>query len=101
MKIVPSANRWRAGLWVALGLFLLTRILTLTAFPIFNDEAIYLQYSQKIHDDWGKNKFVSMNGEFTDWNPPLQYWMAAPFIDCGNDPLLVGRLVAALASIAG
>ena len=84
---------------VALGLFLLTRILTLTAFPIFNDEAIYLQYSQKIQSDWEKNKFISMNGEFTDWKPPLQYWMAAPFIDWGNDPLVAGRLVAFLVAI--
>jgi hypothetical protein len=86
---------------VALGLFLLTRILTLTAFPIFNDEAIYLQYSQKIQSDWEKNKFISMNGEFTDWKPPLQYWMAAPFIGWGNDPLVAGRLVAFFVSIAG
>ena len=94
-------NRRRVGLLVALGLFLLSRLLTLTAFPIFNDEAIYLQYSQKIHEDWQKNKFVSMHGEFTDWKPPLQYWIAAPVIEWGNDPLVAGRAVAFLASIAG
>jgi hypothetical protein len=85
----------------ALGLFLLTRILTLTAFPIFNDESIYLQYSQKIQSDWEKNKYISMNGEFTDWKPPLQYWIAAPIISWGNDPLVAGRVVAFLVSIAG
>jgi hypothetical protein len=42
-----------------------------------------------------------MNGEFTDWKPPLQYWMTAPFIGWGNDPLLAGRLVAFLVSIGG
>src|SRR2546423_704629 len=94
-------RRWRVGLLLALGLFFLTRILTLTAFPIFNDEGIYLQYSQRIHDDWNKNKFISMNGEFTDWKPPLQYWMTAPFVECGNDPLVVGRIIACLVSIAG
>ena len=94
-------KRWRVGLLLALGLFFLTRILTLTAFPIFNDEGIYLQYSQRIHDDWNKNKFISMNGEFTDWKPPLQYWMTAPFVECGNDPLVVGRVIACLVSIAG
>ena len=93
--------RWRIGLFVALGFFLLTRFLTLTALPIFNDEAIYLQYSQRIHEDWTKNKFVSMNGEFTDWKPPLQYWLAAPFIEWGNDPLVVGRVVTLLVSLAG
>jgi hypothetical protein len=94
-------NRWRIGLFVALGLFLLSRILSLTAFPIFNDEAIYLQYSQLIHDNWDKNAFISMENEFGDWKPPLQYWMTAPFIECGNDPLIVGRALACLVSVAG
>jgi 4-amino-4-deoxy-L-arabinose transferase-like glycosyltransferase len=93
--------RWRSALVIALGLFLLTRFLTLAAFPIFNDEAIYLQYAQRIHEDWQKNKFVSMNGEFTDWKPPLQYWLTAPFIEWGSDPLIVGRVVALAVSVAG
>ena len=93
--------RWRAAFWTAFGLFVLTRFLTLAALPIFNDEAIYLQYSQRINEDWDKNKFISMNGEFTDWKPPLQYWLAAPFIECGNDPLVVGRVIALLVSMAG
>lgn len=96
-----TVNPWRFGLLVAIGLFLLTRLLTLNTFPIFNDEAIYLRYAQKIHEDWQTNRFVSMHGEFTDWKPPLQYWMAAPVIEWGNDPLLAGRAVALLASVAG
>src|SRR2546423_297444 len=94
-------KRSRVALLVALCLFVLTRTLTLTAFPIFNDEAIYLQYSQRIHDDWQKNKFISMNGEFADWKPPLQFWLAAPFIEWGDDPLLVGRVIACVGSVAG
>src|SRR6187200_609577 len=101
MKFLPVTKFWRNALLILFGIFLLSRILTLTAFPIFNDEAIYLQYSQKVQSDWGKNKFISMNGEFTDWKPPLQYWMAAPFIDWGSDPLIAGRIVAFLISIAG
>src|SRR5437764_3718983 len=96
-----NRGRWRATLFVAFGLFLLTRILALTSLPIFNDEAIYLQYSQQIHENWGKNKFVSMNGEFTDWKPPLQYWLAAPFIEWGDNPLVAGRVLAVLFSMAG
>ncbi len=92
---------WRATLVVAFSLFLLSRILALTSLPIFNDEAIYLQYSQRIHEDWNNNKFVSMKGEFTDWKPPLQYWLAAPFIQFGDDPLLAGRVLALLFSAAG
>lgn len=95
-----ASKTWRNALLILFGVFLLSRILTLSAFPIFNDEAIYLQYAQRIDDDW-KNKFISMHGEFTDWKPPLIYWMAAPIIGWGNDPLLAGRAVAFIVSIAG
>ena len=101
MKILPHAISRHGGLLLAIVLFVLTRTLTLTTFPIFNDEAIYLQYSQSIHDDWEKNKFISMNGEFRDWKPPLQYWIAAPVIRWGGDPLVAGRVVAALVSFLG
>ncbi len=74
----------------------------LTALPIFNDEALYLQYAQSIHDDWKKNKFISMSAaEYDDWKPPLQYWLAAPVIRCGDDPLVAGRAVAVLVSFLG
>lgn len=101
MKFLPAAKPWRNALLILLALFLLSRVLTLSAFPIFNDEAIYLQYAQRIHDDWQKNKFISMNGEFTDWKPPLMYWLAAPVIEWGNDPLIAGRALAFFVSIAG
>ena len=101
MKLFPASKSWRNALLILFGVFLVSRLLSLAAFPIFNDEAIYLQYAQRIHDDWAKNKFISMQGEFTDWKPPLMYWMAAPFIEWGHDPLIAGRAVAFLASVAG
>ena len=101
MKLLPLAKSWRNGLLIMFGLFLLSRVLLLKTFPIFNDETIYLQYAQQIHENWEKNKFISMHGDFTDWKPPLMYWMAAPVIDLGNDPLVAGRAVALIVSIAG
>jgi Dolichyl-phosphate-mannose-protein mannosyltransferase len=95
------SRSWRIWFLIALAAFLLTRGLTLMVFPIFNDEAIYLQYSQAIHDDWGKNRFISMSGEWGDWKPPLQYWLAAPVIQWGSDPLAAGRAVAGLVSLLG
>lgn len=100
-RFLPEEKRWRRALLVAALLFLATRLASLTAFPIFNAEAIYLQYAQAIHEDWQANKFVSMNGQYNDWKPPLQYWMAAPFIQLGNDPLVVGRMVALVFSVGG
>lgn len=100
-SILARATSSQIGLLFALFLFVFTRSLTLTTFPIFNDEAIYLRYAQSIHDDWGRNKFISMDGEFTDWKPPLQYWIAAPVIQWGGDPLVAGRLVSLLLSFLG
>lgn len=101
VTLLPRTRVWRIALLGAVALFIVTRALTLMAFPIFNDEAIYLQYSQAIHDSWQKNRFISMNGGYHDWKPPLQYWLAAPFIRGGSDPLLQGRLVAVLFSLVG
>src|SRR3954454_10239496 len=86
---------------ITLIIFVVSRALSLTAFPIFNDEAIYLQYSQAIHEDWAKNKFVSMDGQWGDWKPPLQYWIAAPVIEQSSDPLVAGRAVSLVVSFFG
>lgn len=100
MRFLPEKSSHRAFL-ASFVFFLLSRVLLLTAFPIFNDEALYLQYSQLIRDDWPQYKFVSMHGAYGDWKPPLQYWLAAPFIRFGNDPLIAGRSVALAVSLAG
>lgn len=51
LVIQLSAARTPSGLLflAAIAAFLLTRAMTLTAFPIFNDEGLYLQYSQATH----------------------------------------------------
>lgn len=101
MQFLPATKSWRTAFLCALALFVLSRLVMLTRFPIFNDEAIYLPYSQAIHDDWTKNKFISLDNSHGDWKPPLQYWLAAPFIRFGNDPLVIGRSVALVVSILG
>ncbi|HSP46084.1 MAG TPA: glycosyltransferase family 39 protein, partial [Chthoniobacterales bacterium] len=102
MNFLPAARDRRKMLFLATGLFVISRALTFMAFPIFNDEAIYIQYAQSIHENWHQNWFVSMAGElYNDWKPPLQYWIAAPFIEWGNDPLVPARLIALTASTAG
>ena len=102
MNFLSTPRGRRNLLLVAAGLFVISRALTLMAFPIFNDEAIYIQYAQSIHENWHQNRFVSMAGElYNDWKPPLQYWIAAPFIEWSNDPLVPARLIALIASAAG
>jgi 4-amino-4-deoxy-L-arabinose transferase-like glycosyltransferase len=100
-RLPESAKRPRTLLLALVALFLATRLLTVQSFPIFSDETLYLDYAQLINHDWAKHKFVSMNGYHGDWKPPLQYWLAAPVIDLGPDPLLAARTVAFLFSLVG
>src|SRR3954468_1274538 len=101
MPFLPAEKHWRLALLVAVALFIGIRCATLLSFPIFNDEALYLQYSQFIHDDWSRYKFISMDNQYGDWKPPLQYWIAAPVIRWGGDPLVAGRGVSFAVSLFG
>lgn len=82
-------------------LFIALRFLWLLNFPIFNDEALYINYSQLMHADWDGAKFISVANPNHDWKPPLLYWFCAPFIGSAGDPLLTARLVSASVSIIG
>lgn len=87
-------------LLIILSAFAVLRLSNIRNFPIFNDEAIYIQYSQLMHYDWEQFKFISVNNYFHDWKPPLPYWILSAFI--GNaDPLLTSRLVSAAVSFIG
>src|ERR1044072_5548290 len=101
LEFVRSERFWQWVLWVGIGFFLLSRIFVLLSFPVFNDEAIYLQYAQLIHQDFGKYQFVSEGAMYAGWKPPLQYWIGSAFIGLADDPLLAGRLAALFVSLLG
>lgn len=92
---------WQWILWIGVGLFVLSRVFLLLSFPVFNDEAIYLQYSQLVHQDFDKYKFVSEGGMYADWKPPLQYWVGSAFMELASDPLAAGRLASLFISLLG
>lgn len=74
--------------------YLVSRLLLLTALPIFTDEAIYLRWAQIGGNDpaW---RFISL----TDGKQPLFTWLAMISLRFFSDPLLGGRLVSVLAGI--
>jgi Dolichyl-phosphate-mannose-protein mannosyltransferase len=100
-EFVKSERFWKYLLWVAVGVYFLTRVATLMAFPVFNDEAIYLQYTQAIHSDFSKYKFISEGVVYADWKPPLQYWIGSLFFGIVSDPLFAGRLASFVISLLG
>ncbi len=84
-----------------LALFISTRFLGILSFPIFNDESIYIQYSQLINENPERYWFISMDNIFKDFKPPLQYWLGSLFIDLFPNPLFAARFLSATFSIGG
>jgi len=68
--------------------YLFLRIINLTSFPIFTDEAIYLRWAQIAKNDanW---RFIAL----TDGKQPLYIWITMIVMKIIQDPLLAGRLV--------
>lgn len=80
-----------------IGLFLLTRLINIEKFPIFNDEGIYIQWAKTAWHDasW---RFVSL----TDGKQPLQTWATIPLLKLlPNNALLAGRLFAVSTGFIG
>lgn len=80
--------------WVATAgiilLYWLTRLVSLTALPVFADESIYLRWAQLILTD-EKYLFFSMN----DGKPPLFIWLLVPVLQLFSNPLFAGRILSA------
>ncbi len=74
--------------------YFVTRLVNLTSFPIFTDEAIYIRWSQIASRDasW---RFISL----VDGKQPMYTWIAMVFMRFVSDPVLAGRLVSVLAGL--
>lgn len=74
--------------------YLFTRLVNLLILPIFNDEAIYL--------DWGFKELNTKGLLFYslyDGKPPLLMWLFGIARNFTDDPLFSGRLISVLAGI--
>lgn len=72
--------------------YAITHLVSLTALPVFADEAIYIRWAQLIMDDPGRYIFFPMN----DGKTPLFIWLLIPFQYLWRDPLFAGRVVSVL-----
>lgn len=76
--------------------YFVTRLINLTALPIFTDEAIYIRWSQIGAQDAGW-RFISL----TDGKQPLFTWFVMAAIRVFSDPLFAGRFVSVVSGSAG
>ncbi len=94
-----NANKALVVGFLVLFLFGITRLLNLSGFPLFTDEAIYIHWAQLMRSDWDDIFISKMDGK-----QPLYMWLVALALNFKLDPLITGRcitILASLCSIAG
>ena len=82
-----------AGL-VLVFFYFLSRLINLTAIPVFADEAIYIRWAQVMRAV-SSLRFLPLS----DGKQPLFMWLVIPFLKFIHDPLIAGRLVSVLAGL--
>jgi 4-amino-4-deoxy-L-arabinose transferase-like glycosyltransferase len=80
-------NKWFLATLV---FFILTRLINLTLLPIFNDEAIYIDWGQKMLASG--SLFLSL----FDGKQPLLMWIFGVSANIFNDPLFGARLISVI-----
>ncbi len=99
--IIQSTNlfkKWKCSILLGLGimvLFLVLRLVKLTIFPIFADEAIYIRWAQVMKSE-PTLRFLPLS----DGKQPLFMWLMIPFFKFFTDPLVAGRMVSILSGLA-
>lgn len=88
-------NIWnKHWFYVLIFVYLLTRFINLTDLPIFNDEAIYIDWGNKI-----KLGVVPLFYSLYDGKPPLHFVLLSLILRFFWDPLLAGRLLSVISGL--
>jgi len=84
-------------LFIIFLVFCFFRFYNIDSLPIFNDEAIYLNWAKSIKSDFNKNKFISLS----DGKPFFHYWFMVPGLNIFNNPLRAGRTTSGFIAVLG
>ena len=76
-------------------LFFVLRLINLTLFPIFADEAIYIRWAQVMKSE-PTLRFLPLS----DGKQPLFMWLMIPFFKFFTDPLVAGRMLSVFSGLA-
>jgi len=69
------------------------RLTFLEHHPIVNDEWLYVEYMQQQHEDFAKYKRISIDNNYWDRKPPLQYRMWKNFVNMFENPMAGPRFM--------
>lgn len=91
---VMTRKIWKSPIvwfFLLMCVYFVTRLIQLTALPIFTDEAIYIRWSQIGSADaaW---RFISL----TDGKQPFFTWLIMASVRVFQDPLVAGRIVSVI-----
>lgn len=81
-------------LFFILLLSFLVRVINLTRWPIFADEAIYIRWAQVM-----KNEATLRFLPLSDGKQPLFMWLVIPLLKVFSDPLFAGRFLSAICGV--
>lgn len=93
-SIISNGIKYRKEIFLAIFLifaYLVSRLIVISDFPIFTDEAIYVRWTQIAANDAGW-RFISL----TDGKQPMFVWVGMIFVKLFEDPLTAVRLVSVL-----
>ncbi len=95
-KFKIEFSRFQLIVFILLILFyFLSRLVNLTEFPIFCDEAIYIRWAQVMKSE-PSLRFLPLS----DGKQPLFMWLMIPLFKVFPDPLLAGRMVSVLSGFS-
>lgn len=91
-------RRWEPLL---VALYLASRLPALFLHELHNDESIFMRYSQLMLENWGENRYLTIDGRlFGQYLAPLQFWIGAVALRMLHNPFLL-RLVALFFGLLG
>lgn len=73
----------------------LIRVVNLSKWPVFADEAIYIRWAQVM-----KNEVTLRFLPLSDGKQPLFMWLIIPFLRIFHDPLFAGRFLSVISGTA-
>ncbi len=95
MKLFLRKNIFYFFVFLVLVFSFLIRVVKLSYWPIFADEAIYIRWAQVMRSEVNL-RFLPLS----DGKQPLFMWLVIPFLKIFQDPLFAGRLLSVISGTA-
>lgn len=94
MRVKKNNNKYLLIGGITIAVFLVSRLYNILTIPIFNDEAIYINWAETFREHLNQ-PFVSL----IDGKQPFFIWVVSALLRIIHNPLLAGRLASVIAGL--